>query len=57
MTPPPVEEPPELEAELLEAVRGPHSDYSRDELEQTLARLIREEKPAHPSSRRDPAGN
>ena len=57
MTPQPVEESPELEAELLKAVRGSHSDYSRAELEQSLARLIREEKPAKPSSRRDTAGN
>ena len=57
MTPPPIEESPELEAELLKAVRGSHSDYSRAELEQSLARLIREEKPAKPSSRRDTAGN
>lgn len=37
---------PELEAELLKGVRSPHSDYSRAELEQSLARIIREEKPA-----------
>ena len=53
----PNEDSPELEAELLKAVRGPHSDYSRDELEQSLARLIREEQPAFPSSRMDTAGN
>lgn len=47
LPPSPVADPevdsPELEAELLKGVRSPHSDYSRAELEQSLARIIREE--------------
>ena len=50
LPPSPVTDPevdsPELEAELLKGVRSPHSDYSRAELEQSLARIIREEMPA-----------
>lgn len=47
LPPSPVADPeadsPELEAELLKGVRSSHSDYSRAELEQSLARIIREE--------------
>jgi hypothetical protein len=47
LPPAPVTDPemdsPELEAELLRGVRSPHSDYSRSELEASLARIIREE--------------
>ncbi len=42
----PEQDSPELEAELLKGVRSPHSDYSRQELEDSLARIVREETPA-----------
>jgi len=42
----PEEDSPELESELLKGVHSPHSDYSRTEMEQALARIILEEKPA-----------
>ena len=52
LPPSPVADPelesPELEAELLKGVRTPQSDYTRAELEQSLARIIREEQPSHP---------
>ncbi len=37
---------PELEAMLLEAVQGPHSPYSREELEAIVQRACREERKA-----------
>lgn len=50
LPPSPVADPevesPELEGLLLHGVRSPHSDYSRAEMEQALARIIQEEKPA-----------
>jgi hypothetical protein len=38
------EDSPELEAELLKAVDGPFSDYSRAELEAITARVLAEKK-------------
>lgn len=42
----PEQDSPELEAELLQGVRSPHSDYSRAELEESLARIVHEETSA-----------
>lgn len=45
LVPDPEMDSPELESELLKGVRSPHTDYSRAELERSLARIIQEEKP------------
>jgi hypothetical protein len=38
------EDSPELEAELLKAVQGPHAPYSHQEMEAILARVVNEER-------------
>lgn len=38
------EDSPELEAELLEAVNGPHSPYSTEEMRAICERIIREKR-------------
>jgi hypothetical protein len=38
------EDSPELEAELLKAVEGPHAPYSHEEMEAVLARVVAEER-------------
>jgi len=37
------EDSPELEAELLKAVQGPHTPYSHAEMDAVLARVLKEE--------------
>ena len=37
---------PELEAELLKAVRGPHSPYSVEEMRAACERVARSKRPA-----------
>jgi hypothetical protein len=38
------EDSPELEAELLKAVNGPHSPYSSEEMRAACERIIREDR-------------
>ena len=38
------EDSPELEAELLKAVNGPHSPYSYDEMRAACERIVREKQ-------------
>jgi hypothetical protein len=38
------EDSPELEAELLKAVNGPHSPYSSEEMRAACVRIIREKR-------------
>jgi hypothetical protein len=38
------EDSPELEAELLKAVNGPHSPYSSEEMRDACERIIREKR-------------
>ena len=38
------EDSPELEAEVLKAVQGPHAPYSHDEMKAILARVVEEEE-------------
>jgi hypothetical protein len=38
------EDSPELEAELLKAVNGPHSPYSSEEMRASCERIIREKR-------------
>ena len=38
------EDSPELEAELLKAVNGPHSPYSSEEMRDACKRIIREKR-------------
>jgi hypothetical protein len=40
------EDSPELEAQLLEAIDGPYTPYSADEMRNIVERIIREEKQA-----------
>ena len=40
------EDSPELEAELLKAVNGPHSPYSTEEMRAACDRIIREKRDA-----------
>jgi len=40
----PEEDSPELEAELLKAVNGPHSPYSSEEMRAACDRIIREKR-------------
>ena len=40
----PEEDSPELEAELLKAVTGPHSPYSSEEMRAACERMIREKR-------------
>ncbi len=40
----PEEDSPELEAELLKAVNGPHSPYSSEEMREACEKIIREKK-------------
>ena len=40
----PEEDSPELEAELLKAVNGPHSPYSSEEMRAACERILREKR-------------
>ena len=40
------EDSPELEAELLKAIDGPHTPYSAEEMRHIVERIIRDEKRA-----------
>jgi antitoxin (DNA-binding transcriptional repressor) of toxin-antitoxin stability system len=42
------EDSPELEAELLKAVEGPHAPYSHEEMEAILNRVVAEERGRRP---------
>ena len=46
------EDSPELEAELLKAVEGPHAPYSHEEMETILARVVQEERERRPQPNR-----
>ena len=46
-SPPPLDpevDSPELEAELLKAIDGPYTPYSREEMQAIVERIIREEE-------------